>query len=263
MSTCSRINPNVVRVNVILNEDHYEGVSDSDIRETFRIANELLQKELHTTKAFDLQMIVRGRFGNEVPQNLMDYHLNSDGIMTPDYVVVMSKDEWSASYGGYMLEPYGASGAQAHELSMRNFCNSSPSPYHPDDVIYGAVVDWGHILGGCGYELQGIKKVRTSDVSSDGQCRNVDGLKCIQIPEVPDEWQCPNLIDDPDTGPMIRDRRIFTAESIIHELLHPFGNKGNMDHACSEDIPEYLTMLSAVQMCGNTVSNFINSKPEK
>ncbi len=262
MSSCGRVNPNIVRVNVVINEDHYEGISDADIYETFRIANERMEKELGTTKTFHVQTILRGRFGNDDPQNLMNDHLDDNG-MTPDYVVVFSKDEWSASYGGYMLNPYGMTPFQNSELSLRGFCSSSPSPYYPDNVIFGAVVDWGHILGGCGYDRRGIEHVEVSDKSFGGQCRNVSGLTCVQIPEVPDESQCPNLINDPHFGPRIRNRKLWMAETIIHELLHPFGDKGIYDHACDEDVPEYLARLSAFSMCGNTVFNLINSEPEK
>ena len=81
----------------------------------------------------------------------------------------------------------------------------------------------------------------------------MSGLTCVFKY---DEWQCPNILSDPEAVPMLADRRLFTAQSINHELMHNFGWHGNADHACPPGTPPAVDAQSAFNMCGTNIAAF-------
>jgi hypothetical protein len=246
-----------IEVVAIVNQDHYQ-VTQQEIAKTVALASQSLSAV--TGKTYSLKQVVFGHFGGQDATKTMHDYVKGHFADPPDYVLVFHKDTGTVSYGGYMLTPFGTTREQlALQLQKSpGYCNPAGSPYTPPGVIYGAALDWHHLIGGCGYELQGLNWVHVSDTSFGGQCGNQNGLKCVFKFG---EWQCPNLINDPVFGPQIADRKIFTAFTINHELLHAFGFKGVGDHVCSAGVPPAVKAKSAFNMCGTNVRALQNAKP--
>ncbi len=238
-----------IEVVAIVNQDHYQ-VTQQEIAQTVAMASQSLSAA--TGKTYSLKQVVFGHFGGQDAATTMHDYVKGHLADPPDYVLVFHKNVNSVTAGGYMLTPFGTTPEQlALQLQKSSgYCNPAGSPYMPPGVIYGAALDWRHLIGKCGYELQGVKWVHVKDTSSGGQCANQSGLKCVFKFG---EWQCPNFINDPVAGPQIVDRKLLTAVSINHELLHPFGFKGGVDHACSSDVPVAVKAKSAFNMCGTNV----------
>jgi hypothetical protein len=245
-----------IEVVAIVNQDHYQ-VTQQEIAQTVAMASQSLSAS--TGKTYSLKKVVFGHFGGQDATKTMHDYVKSNFADPPDYVIVFHKDTGTVSYGGYMLTPFGTTREQlALQLQKSpGYCNPAGSPYNPPGVIYGAVLNWHHLIGKCGYELQGLNWVHVKDTSFGGQCGNQSGLKCVFKFG---EWQCPNFINDPVVGPQIADRKLLTAVSINHELLHAFGFKGGADHMCSADVPEAVKAKSAFNMCGTNVRALQSSK---
>ncbi|MEA2564201.1 MAG: hypothetical protein QOH06_5705 [Acidobacteriota bacterium] len=245
-----------IEVVAIVNQDHYT-VTQQEIAQTVALASQSLSAA--TGKTYSLKQVVFGHFGAQDATKTMHDYVKGHFNDPPDYVIVFHKDGNSVTAGGYMLTPFGTTREQlALQLQKSpKYCNPAGSPYMPPGVIYGAALDWHPLIGKCGYELQGLKWVHVNAKSFGGQCVNQSGLTCVfQF----GEWQCPNLIDDPVFGPQIADRKLLTAFSINHELLHPFGFKGNADHACAASVPQSVKDKSAFNMCGTNVIALKNAK---
>jgi len=259
-----------VRVAFIVDLDHYNdangtSISDADIYQTVEYANESFKE--HVQSIYSIKDIARFSFATHVSTFFLnnytdpiddiwkiafvvDAYLQFISNNQPDYVVVLSKTEMSVNFGGHTLGPYYG--------DPNKHCNQAGAAgSEPKNIIYGAVLDWKHILGGCGYKKDGIQVIHVSDVSFEGQCRNTPGLQCVFEYG---EWQCPNLINDPEVLPMIKDRRLFVAQSMNHELMHFFGShwltNGSLDHACDANMPADIQNASAWNMCGEAILNF-------
>jgi hypothetical protein len=238
-----------VRLAFVVNQDHYT-ISAADLDQTAAFANDALQNA--TGRGYDYKGVVFGHYGALDPGTIFEQYVLAHAADPADYVVIFTKDTQAVQMGGFSLPAFGRSvdDLRTQLTSLPGYCNPAGSPYLPPGVVYGAVLDWNHILGGCGYELQGLDWVHVSNTSFDGQCRNTPGLTCVfQY----DEWQCPNLLSDPGAAPQIADRRLFTAQTINHELLHNFGIRGNDDHVCPPGTPADIEARSAFNMCGSTV----------
>lgn len=102
--------------------------------------------------------------------------------------------------------------------------NAFVSPYLGDGYMYVAVLQFNHRYAACGYA--GTDTVQ-SQVSSNGECRGVDGEVCA-------EWSgmqvCPIALPALDGQTPIT----MAAEPIIHEFMHSFSDKGQDDHYTSE-----------------------------
>lgn len=251
-----------VRVDFVVDLDYYNdangtSISDADIYQTVEYANESFQE--HVQSKYIIKDIVRISFA-EFPittdisafsidiakvENVVQSYLNSIHNNQPDYVIVFSKTEESVNYGGHTLGPFYG--------DQDTHCNQAGAMLYPKHVIYGAILDWKHILGGCGYKKDGLQVVHVSDISFGGQCRGATGLKCVFEYG---EWQCPNLINDPEMLPMIKDGRLFTAQNMNHELMHFFGTMGVLDHACGAYMPADIKNASVWNICGLVIWNF-------
>jgi hypothetical protein len=139
----------------------------------------------------------------------------------PHFIIIMSRDEISVSYGGYAVS----------SSVLTDFCNDFVSPVLGSQRIYGGVVDWTHRFAACGYDLDHYKTtgewVVVSNTSlADGSCRNQAGVACVSVPTV--SYQvCGNVAPD---LPYLADERAFTLSVFIHEIMHAFGTNGVMDH---------------------------------
>lgn len=136
----------------------------------------------------------------------------------PDGVLVLSADDGAHIYGGY-------------SFSFRPafaFSNEFPSPRAGEGAgkIYVAVTEFHHPYARCGYDEQGR---RVSDVSIGGECRNQPGTPCVQRGS---RWMCSTALED-----LYAEDDYFTACTIVHEFLHPFGISadGAYDHYGSQE----------------------------
>lgn len=238
-----------IRLAFVVNQDHY-AIDESDLEQTALYASESL--EAATGKTYVYQGATFGAFASTDPHVILAEFVAAHAADPADYVVIFTKHPQSVSAGGFMLDAYGR---QVDELevqlvTMGDYCNPAGSVLLPPGVVYGAVLDWHHLIGACGYQLNGLDYVHVQDTSFGGQCRNQSGLVCEFAFG---EWQCPNLLADPKVLPHLEDRRRFTAQTINHELLHNFGSRGNMDHQCAAGTSAEILARSAFEMCGSTV----------
>lgn len=241
-----------IRLAFVVNQDHYT-ISTADLAQTAAYADAELKA--HTGRGYIYKGAQLGHYGALDPGAIFEQYVSSHAADPADYVVIFTKHTQAVTMGGFSVPAFGRTVDQLKTqlASLPGYCNPAGSPYLPPGVVYGAALDWHHILGGCGYELQGLEWVHVSPTSFDGQCRNTPGLTCVfQY----DEWQCPNLLSDPEWAPLISDRRRFTAQTINHELLHNFGFHGNNDHQCPPGTPPDVQAKSAFNMCGSTVVAF-------
>jgi hypothetical protein len=146
-------------------------------------------------------------------QEMVTGYLNSHSSNPPDGVLVLSNDQTAHTYGGYsfVIKPSFA------------FSNEFPSPRSQvlRDKIYIAVVEFDHPYARCGYDDSGN---HVSGVSIGGECRNRPGTQCVQKGS---RWMCANALND-----LYANSDYFTATTIVHEFLHPFGIDANenFDH---------------------------------
>ena len=111
-----------------------------------------------------------------------------------------------------------------HIPAPDGFKNAFVSPYLGDGYMYVAVLQFNHRYAACGYA--GTDTVQ-SRVSSNGECRGVDGEVCA-------EWSgmqvCLVAL------PALEGQTPITmaAEPVIHEYMHSFSDKGQDDHYTSE-----------------------------
>lgn len=129
----------------------------------------------------------------------------------PEGILVFSDDDTARTYGGYSL----------YFRPSYPFVNEYASPVSTvaSGNIYLSVVHFDHMYARCGYD-DNLNHV--SDVSIDGECRNRPGMRCVLVGT---QWTCPDSLND-----RYADHDYFTACSIIHEFLHPFGDQGVYDH---------------------------------
>jgi hypothetical protein len=236
-----------IRVSFIVDVAHHSEaistISDADIQQTIEYANISLLE--HAQSQYFIKEIIRQSFAENTIDEVVSGYLDALYNDQPDYVVVLSKTESSVSHGGHTLGPY-----YGHP---ERHCNQAGATLYPQHVVYGAILDWGHLIGDCGYEQQDLQKVHVSATSFGGQCRNQSDLECVYAYN---EWQCPNLLEDPETIPIIQDRRLFTAKTLNHELMHFFGAAGHEDHSCPENAPSDVQDASAWNMCGRVIMDF-------
>lgn len=131
----------------------------------------------------------------------------------PEGLLILLNDATSTSFGGYSLtvQPPFA------------FVNQFPSPVQAVGAgrVYVAVMHFDHFYARCGYDDQ---QRRVSDVSFGGECRGQNGLRCVLKP-AGEYWTCPDALND-----AYSDWDYYKGCTIVHELLHPFGTEGSLDH---------------------------------
>ncbi len=140
----------------------------------------------------------------------------------PDAVILFREDEISGANGGY---------STVFPVTDPAFCQRFPSPFQATSSLYVAVVNPNHRYAACGY---GGGKQRIGTVSIGGECANRAGTACVLRPGY-GYAQCdqPALLD----SIYGRDPYAFSAFTIVHELLHPFGPAGAQDHYGAASCP--------------------------
>lgn len=131
----------------------------------------------------------------------------------PEGLLLLLNDATSTSFGGYSVTvqpPF-------------PFVNQFPSPVQSVGAgrVYVAVMHFDHFYARCGYDGQ---QRRVSDVSFGGECRGRNGLPCVLKPGG-EYWTCPDVLED-----AYSDWDYYKGCTIVHELIHPFGTEGNLDH---------------------------------
>jgi hypothetical protein len=179
--------------------------SADDVRRVFARANAIiLQKTGEQMTQTDYTV---GTPGSPLPQ--AQTYVNARATAPPDGVLAFSDDAQATTFGGY---------SQTFALPAPNV-NRFPSPVVGENRTYLAVVDFFHKYARCGYDDAG-NRIRST--SGGGECRNRSGLTCVDNGR---HWTCPDALTD-----LYADPDYFTACSIVHEFLHPFGREGNFDH---------------------------------
>ncbi len=207
-----------VRTAVIVDDSSYT-VADAEIT----VAIELASKWLFTLSG--ARMELHGiDHAPSIPGSksaFIDSWYSSHSTDAPHFVVILSRDETSASYGGYAVT----------SSVLPGFCNDFDSPVWGNGRIYGAVIAWTHRFAACGYDLEHYEEtgnwvVVGASSLADGSCLNQAGVACVSVPTV--SYQvCGNV--DADL-PYLEHDRVFAVSVFVHEIMHAFGINGNLDH---------------------------------
>jgi hypothetical protein len=164
--------------------------------------------------------LTRGTSGGETAQltALVDTYVSKNVTNPPDGILLFTDTETCRNAGGFSFTVKPPFAYKAEFPSPRADVGS--------DKIYVAVVEYHHPYAQCGYDVPG-SPVRISAVSLGGECRNRDGMVCVQSG---DRWTCPDMLHDLNSDP-----DFMTSSIIIHEFLHPFGIdlELNNDHYAS------------------------------
>ena len=211
---------NAVDTLVIVNTDDYN-IDDGDVKDLFKKADKLWL-EAKTTIKFNIIDVKIISFKDEKISSYYEYldkkYFKESKLNSPEYIVAFYKDGDSDMYGGYSTK---------YQLAESNneYCTEFPTIAFNKTSIPGGIIDYKHKFGRCGYDKSGENII--SKVSAGGECKNSDGLTCV----MKNGYQmCPNLV----SSFYAIDPIYFTIDTIVHELLHPYGQNGNLDHYGTE-----------------------------
>ncbi len=109
------------------------------------------------------------------------------------------------------------------QLDMPEYCNDIPTLSSTIDYVYlyGSIVDWDHKYGACGYDFDNYLKEQKVRDHSDIQCIDHNGFS-----------MCPLVVNEYYAS----DPRLMVASTIVHEIMHFFGDRGNYDHRMGDEI---------------------------
>ena len=183
----------------------------ADIERVFsRAAQKLLEK---TSESIILSDVIYGAAGTNFSDIANRYLATKTGSTAPESILIFSNDTSAHTFGGYSFVVNGPSGFQNRY--------PSPRPEVGGNKVYIAVVEFDHLYAKCGY---GDSDTHTSNVSIGGECFNRPGTPCVAQGSA---WVCSTAMGD-----LYMDHDYFTASTVVHELLHPFGIDANevFDH---------------------------------
>lgn len=179
--------------------------SSDDVSRVFARANDILfQKTGERMTQTDLVTV-----GSGSPLSHATAYVSARADAPPDGVLVFADDATASTFGGY---------SQTFSLPAPNE-NRFPSPVVGRNRGYLAVVHFFHMYARCGYDGAGN---RIGTTSAGGECRNRAGIVCVNNGRF---WTCPDTLND-----LYADPDHFTACSVVHEFMHPFGSEGAFDH---------------------------------
>lgn len=150
-------------------------------------------------------------------------YINGNPATIPDGILLFSFGDGNTAsiYGGYSIT----------YTVPDSFQNAFPSQYAPAGSIYVGVMHFNHRFARCGY---GDSDTPVSDVSIDGECRNQPGTSCVQKYG----YQiCSTSVDDLYASTPT----YFLSASFVHEMMHPFGPSGNLDHYWTDECTATMT----------------------
>jgi hypothetical protein len=180
--------------------------ADHDIDRVFAKADDLL----FSLTGERMTRVALFNPGRGVPLSQAQQYMSTRPDPMPDAILAFSDDETASGFGGYATSFIVSAPYQNRFLP--------PTGAGSERAILSAV-DFSHMYARCGYN-NALERV--SSVSFGGECRNQTGLQCVDNGRF---WQCPNSFNDLYSQP-----DHFTACTIVHELSHPFGPQGNLDH---------------------------------
>lgn len=179
--------------------------SRTDADRVLAVVDSILQEK----SGVRIQIVGAETTGPGDPQAQAEGYVASHADSPPEAVVVFS-DHASVTTNG------GVAATVPLPPGRRNeFESSVVGPF----VAYVAAVHYQHRHARCGYDEQGN---RIAARSVNGECSNRTGLECVNNGEF---WACPDV-----SGDLYANRDYFRACTVVHELLHPFGSAGNLDH---------------------------------
>ena len=157
--------------------------------------------------------VVYGPAGTTTSDIVARYLATKVANAAPEGILVFTNDATAHTFGGYSFVVRGPTGFQSRYPSPRSEVGA--------DKIYIAVIEFDHPYAKCGY---GDSDVHTSSVSIGGECFNRPGTPCVAQGSA---WVCSTALAD-----LYMDHDYFTASTIVHEFLHPFGIDTNatLDH---------------------------------
>ncbi len=209
-----------VRTGVVIDDSSYT-ITNAEVADAVSYASDLLFQR--SGAVMNLQAITHVPSVTGSMQAEIDAYYTTHATDPPHFVVVFSRDDFSVSAGGYAQT--------SSDLSSLGFCNEFVSPVLGTSRVYGAVIDWTHRFGVCGYDLDHYEAtgdylwISTTSLA-DGTCQNQAGISCVYN-SVVDYRVCGNV--DPGV-PYLQHPKAFIASMFVHELLHSFGTNGNLDH---------------------------------
>jgi hypothetical protein len=184
-------------------------------------------------------------------------YLADPQISIPNGILLFSfgDQNFAKTMGGYSL---------TH--AVPGYRNPFQAKYVPSGSVYVGVMNYGHKFARCGY---GDSEIPIGRVSIGGECRNQPGIACI---EKYGYQMCSSSVDDLYASTPT----YFISASFVHEMMHPFGPNGNMDHYWSPDCTNAMTSGAStrsynsvafdlaeadayVNMCPFVFDNFVNS----
>jgi len=271
------LTPHIFKIGIIIDRDTVPipQASREEMQEVIRLANDKLRLR-STNIQFELQDIQNVNMGgydaygelgsmemaspNDEHEYVINYYM-AHIASPPNGIIIFREDSGASSLGGY--------GLLALNLIEYGFCNNFQSPELGDSSIYGAILDWDHRYGHCGYdevydETNGFDGNRISSISVDGECRNMPGTPCVFRNGY---YMCSNI--DFENDEYARTRLSFLANTIIHEFLHSFhpteeslnayhfGGRDCPESDCDSDFLECAEWYSG--MCPLIWANFANS----
>jgi hypothetical protein len=213
---------------------------------------------LYGLTGFTLEMVDFREVRNTSGMNdIVSDYLNGSPAVIPNGILLFSfGDNNNAKiFGGYSIT-----------YAVSDFHNAFQAQYAPTGSVYVGVMDYGHRFARCGY---GDSDTPVSDVSIDGECFNQPGTACA---EKYGYQMCSTAVNDLYASTST----YMTSSSFVHEMMHPFGPNGNMDHYHTDDCtslmstgisqrpynPETFDSVeseSYVNMCPFLFDNFVNS----
>lgn len=122
----------------------------------------------------------------------------------------------SNTYGGCAITLTPAQ----EKIGISDYCNTFSNIYGQTGLLYGSYVDWDHMFARCGYN---DNEEKVSEKSFGGECQNQNNMSCVKKF---DYYMCANLVDEY----YAQSRRMMAISSVIHEIMHHYGEKGNYDH---------------------------------
>jgi hypothetical protein len=194
------------------------------------------------------RVVDRRTVAADTAANIGRTYLDSWTGEQPDSLLVWSTDDTAVGFGGYSTTI------------------ARPAPYlnrYPgvggEGRAHIAVVHFNHKYGRCGYDTRGVTRI--SDRSGNGECRNRAGLTCVDNGRF---WECPDVAANRYAQP-----HMFTASTVVHELMHPYGTAGNNDHYGTEACRNRIGMTAALASdldaaqwhCGMCPDVFLRFRP--
>ncbi|MFH1946767.1 MAG: hypothetical protein ABIJ23_01255 [Candidatus Magasanikbacteria bacterium] len=242
---------------VFIDENSFT-ISDQELADYFEFSDELFYDRTQTHLALIPSGVWRVKLDEmeDIEKTLIDTLVSNKETFknANGFVFFSTVSPLAKIAGGHTMSFY-----PVHN-GLGDYCNTFSS-YDETDFLYGSIIDWGHKYGICGYNEDGEY---VSNTSINGQCRGQAGIECVLKY---DYYMCKNLVDEY----YATDPRLMSVSTIIHEIMHFFGENGTMDHYGTADcqnypVPEKTFNCSSADMsgcyfgmCPYTYLNFQNS----